>query len=156
MTDHELNSFAEEHARQRLNKKERNAVLRAANVPIGPDDREGKVYRRAFREACERLTHERLSRQSEHLPRFLIDDTAGISDAQIFVIHTQTPRFIGELVPEDEASPLGQIELTGLPLRQVLTNIVWFDDSSFDPNELIPSLAKAIERHDAIRYPHET
>lgn len=85
------------------------------------------------------------------MPRFLIDDTAGISDAQIFVVHTQTPRFIGELVPEDEAEVIGQIELTGLPDHEVLTRIVWIDDPIFDPDELIPAMAQAIENHAAAR-----
>lgn len=81
------------------------------------------------------------------LPRFLIDDTAGLGDAQVFVMHTQTPRFIGELVPEDEASVIGQIELSGLPYHEVLTNIHWIDEPSFDPDELIPAMAEAIEIH---------
>ena len=85
------------------------------------------------------------------MPRFLIDDTAGISDAQVFVVHTLTPRFVGELVPEDEASVIGQIELSGLPYHEVLTNIKWIDDPIFDPNELIPAMAAAIENHAAAR-----
>ena len=51
----------------------------------------------------------------EHsLPRWLIDDTADISNGRVFVFHTQTPLFVGELLPEDEA------ELRGIEFQRTL------------------------------------
>jgi len=86
----------------------------------------------------------------QSLPRWLIDDTADITNARVFVVHTQTPQFIGELLPEEEASLEG-IELSGLPLGQVLTRISWSNDPVFDAQELCASLCEAILHHDAVR-----
>jgi len=60
------------------------------------------------------------------LPRWLIDDTTGIADGRIFAVHTQEPRCIGELLPEDEADTDG-IVIGGLPDAQVLCHINWID-----------------------------
>lgn len=82
-------------------------------------------------------------------PRWLIDDTTGISDGRVFVAHMQAPRFVGELLPDDEATIDG-ITLAA-PLGQTLCNLVWFDEPRFDADELCRSLAVAIQHHDAIR-----
>ena len=84
------------------------------------------------------------------LPRWLIDDTADISNARLFAIHTQDPRLIGELLPEDEAG-LDGIQVAGLPYGEVLTRIVWLDDPIFEADDLCRSLAEAINHHAAIR-----
>jgi hypothetical protein len=84
------------------------------------------------------------------LPRWLIDDTADISNARVFAVHTQEPRLIGELLPEDEGG-LDAIQLSGLPYGEILTRIVWFDDPVFEADDLCRSLAEAIERHAAVR-----
>lgn len=84
------------------------------------------------------------------LPRWLIDDTADVTNARVFAIHTQEPRLIGELLPEEEAGLEG-IQLSGLPYGEVLTGIVWMDDPVFDPNDLCGSLRQAIEHHAAVR-----
>ena len=84
------------------------------------------------------------------LPRWLIDDTADATNARIFAFHTQEPRLIGELLPEEEAGLEG-IQLSGLPYGEVLTRILWFDDPVFDAEDLCRSLREAIEHHAAIR-----
>jgi len=84
------------------------------------------------------------------LPRWLIDDSAGITNARVFAIHTQEPRLIGELLPEREAGLEG-IQLTGLPYGEVLARIVWIDDPVFDADDLCRSLARAIEHHATVR-----
>jgi len=84
------------------------------------------------------------------LPRWLIDDTADVSNARIFALHTHEPRLIGELLPEEEAG-LDGIQLSGLPYGEVLTRILWFDDPVFDADDLCRSLAEAIEHHAAVR-----
>lgn len=87
----------------------------------------------------------------EHsLPRWLIDDTADVTNARMFAVHTQEPRLLGELLPGDEAELEG-IELAGLPYGEILTRIVWIDDPVFDANDLCRSLREAIERHAAVR-----
>lgn len=83
------------------------------------------------------------------LPRWLIDDTVGLSDARIFIVHTQVPRFIGELLPEDEAGIDG-ITLAA-PFGQVVCGIIWIDDPVFDADELLGSMAEAIRRQEAVR-----
>lgn len=82
-------------------------------------------------------------------PRWLIDDTSGIGDARVFVTHLREPRFVGELLPDDEADPHG-ITLAA-PLGQTLCHIIWFDEPRFDVNELCESLAAALRHHDAVR-----
>jgi len=82
-------------------------------------------------------------------PRWLIDDTSGITDARVFVAHMMPPRFVGELMPDDEADIAG-VTLAA-PLGQTVCRITWFDDPVFDPEELIASLADAIHHHDAVR-----
>ena len=86
---------------------------------------------------------------SDKFPRWLIDDTAGISDARVFVAHLATPRFVGELLPEDEA-PIDGITLTA-PNGQTLCRIEWTDDPVFDADELCRSLADALAHHEAVR-----
>lgn len=86
----------------------------------------------------------------EHsLPEWLIDDTANITNARVFVVHTQKPRFIGELMPGDEA------EISGLKIvtlkNQVLCRIFWIDDPVFDANELCRSLDQALQQHFSLR-----
>jgi hypothetical protein len=84
------------------------------------------------------------------LPRWLIDDTADVSNARIFAAHTQEPRLIGELLPEDEAE-LNGIELSALPFGLILTRIVWIDDPEFDADDLCRSLCEAIMQHQVLR-----
>lgn len=84
------------------------------------------------------------------IPEWLIDDTAGIADAEVYVVHTRRPRFWGVLVPEDEADLEG-VTLAGLPCGEVLFGIAWMDPPVFDPDELIPSLRAALELHWSIR-----
>ncbi|HUT58855.1 MAG TPA: hypothetical protein VNA25_13495 [Phycisphaerae bacterium] len=89
------------------------------------------------------------------LPRWLIDDTADISNARIFCVHTQFPRMIGELLPEDEAE-LESFQISGLPCHQVLCRIAATDQASYDQivemaADLAGSLAEAIDRHEAVR-----
>jgi len=91
-----------------------------------------------------------------NLPRFLIDDTAELGDARVFVTHTDRPRFVGELFIEDENgntdAPLlnGGVTLS-VSATEVLAAIDWIDDPIFDPNELIPALRGALETHWLIR-----
>lgn len=85
------------------------------------------------------------------IPRWLIDDTSDLGNARIFCVHTQTPRLIGELVPEDEAHLEG-IQISGLPDGQVLTRIRWMDNPVFDPEDLAGSLARAIDAHGSVRW----
>ena len=82
-------------------------------------------------------------------PRWLIDDTAGIGDARVFVAHMRTPRFVGELLPDAEADPSGVT--FAAPLGQTLCRIIWFDETRFDAAEICESLAAAIRRHDVVR-----
>lgn len=82
-------------------------------------------------------------------PRWLIDDTTGITDARVFVAHMQRPRFIGELMPDDEADISG-ITLEA-PFHQTVCRIEWFDDPVFDADELCRSMAEAIRHNDAVR-----
>lgn len=84
------------------------------------------------------------------LPRWLIDDTADVENARVFAMHTQTPRLIGEILPEDEAE-LDGVELSGLPGQVVLSRIIWFDDPIFDADDMCGSLGEAILKHEAIR-----
>lgn len=91
------------------------------------------------------------------LPRWLIDDTADLTNARMFAVHTRAPRLIGELVPEDE-SAIDGIQFGGLPYGQILTRIVWIDQPDLDVEirlvnveELCGSLAAAIEQHAAAR-----
>ena len=82
-------------------------------------------------------------------PRWLVDDTAELGDARIFVAHLHRPRFVGELMPDDEAEIAGVT--IAAPLGQTLCRIDWIDDPVFDAEELCRSLAAAIEHHDSIR-----
>jgi hypothetical protein len=91
------------------------------------------------------------------LPRWLIDDTAEIGHSRVFVVHTQEPRFIGEIVPESKAD-LDGIKLTGLPDGKVVSRIIWYDDPVFDDSdsdreELCRSLMEAITHHTAVTGP---
>lgn len=85
----------------------------------------------------------------ETFPRWLIDDTTGIADARVFVAHLNEPRFVGELLPDEEAE-LGGVTIAA-PLGQTLCRIKWFDPPRFDASELCESLAAALRRHDAVR-----
>ena len=84
------------------------------------------------------------------IPRFLIDDTAEIGDARVFVCHTRKPRFFAEIVPEEDATRAG-IEFSGLPKGEVATRIHWIDDPVFDADEMIEALSDALDSHWAIR-----
>lgn len=86
---------------------------------------------------------------SKRFPRWLIDDTTGVADARVFVAHMAVPRFVGELLPEEEA-PLDGVTIAA-PLGQVLCRIEWFDPPEFDANELAQSLSRAIDHWDQIR-----
>ena len=92
------------------------------------------------------------------LPRWLIDDTSDICNARIFVVHTQEPRFVGELMPEaeaDAADVLDRVVISRMPGEQIVTRILWLDDPPFFDDDfaadLAGSLAEAIHRHDAVR-----
>jgi hypothetical protein len=84
-----------------------------------------------------------------NFPRWLIDDTAGIGDARVFIAHTIKPRFVGELLPVDEG-PIDGITFPA-PMGQVVCNIAWHDEPIFDSQELLGSMAKAILHHDSVR-----
>lgn len=83
------------------------------------------------------------------LPRWLIDETADLSQARVFVVHTQTPRFFGELFPADETPLAGSI--IAAPHGESVAAIQWIDEPIFDADELCRSLAAAIHHHYAIR-----
>lgn len=85
-------------------------------------------------------------------PRWLIDDTSGFSDARVFIVHLAAPRFVGELVPDDEAQAeiLGGITIAA-PYHQSIVRIEWIDEPVFDAQELCESLARAVRHHDAVR-----
>lgn len=82
-------------------------------------------------------------------PRWLIDDTADITNARVFVFHTYTPRFLGELLPDDEAPPGGAT--FSAPNGQTLCRVVWFDPPEFDGEDICRSLAAAIRHHEGVR-----
>lgn len=82
-------------------------------------------------------------------PRWLIDDTAVVGDARVFIAHTVKPRFVGELLPVDEG-PIDGITFSA-PMGQVVCNIDWHDDPVFDSQELLRSMAKAIIHHFSVR-----
>lgn len=84
-----------------------------------------------------------------NFPRWLIDDTSGISDARVFIAHTIKPCFVGEILPADEA-PVAGVTLAA-PMNQVVCNIVWYDDPVFDSQEMLESMFKAILHHDSVR-----
>lgn len=86
---------------------------------------------------------------NDPFPRWLIDDTAGIADARVFVVHLCEPRFVGELLPDDEAPPDG-VTLAA-PLGQTPCRIKWLDPPRFDASELCGSLACALRHHDTAR-----
>lgn len=83
------------------------------------------------------------------LPRWLIDDTADLGAARVFVAHTQRPRFFGELFPGDEA-PLAGVSIAA-PQGESVGAIHWIDEPIFDADELCRSLAEAIANHYASR-----
>ena len=80
---------------------------------------------------------------------WLIDDTADIGNARVFVVHTVEPRFVGEIVPDDEA-PISGVTISAT-LGQTVCNVLWIDEPIFDVSDLCKSLAIAIGRHDASR-----
>lgn len=85
-----------------------------------------------------------------YTPKFLIDDTAEISDARIFVMHTEHPRFIGELLPSEEAL------LSGVTFscihNQTLCKVQFIDDpSDYDLQLISGPLNEAIKHHDSVR-----
>ena len=86
----------------------------------------------------------------ERLPEWLIDDTASITQAQIWVTHTRSPRFFGELLCYDEA-PTEGVAIVGLPYGYVVCSVRWVDPPVFDAAALSLSLGQAIESHNAIR-----
>jgi hypothetical protein len=88
-------------------------------------------------------------------PEWLIDDTAQIGEARIFAVHTASPRFIGEVIPDRE---LGTDEfredLVGITFGVhgwTLCRIEWIDPPNVDTNAICRSLAEAMDRHDAVR-----
>lgn len=81
-------------------------------------------------------------------PKWMIDDTAAISDARVFVAHLESPRFVGELMADDEADIDG-ITLAA-PFGQTVCRVTWFDKPQID-DTLLQSMAEAIKHHDAVR-----
>lgn len=81
-------------------------------------------------------------------PRFLIDDTTGIVDGRVFVAHMAEPRFVGELMPDDEADIEG-ITLAA-PFGQTVCRITWFDEPRID-DDLLWSLSVAVNHYDSVR-----
>ena len=88
-------------------------------------------------------------RMKQH-PVWLIDDTSGISDARVFIAHLAEPRFVGELMPDDEHDPSG---LTiACPLGQTLCRIVAMGPQPLTVTDgMIDSLHRAILHHDTVR-----
>ncbi len=84
-----------------------------------------------------------------NFPRWLIDDTTGISSGRVFVAHMAAPRFVGELIPDDEA-PIDGITFSA-PHGQTLCRIHWYDDPIFDARETTESLSRAMRHHDSVR-----
>ena len=82
-------------------------------------------------------------------PRWLIDDTTGIANGRIFVAHLALPRFVGELLPDEEA-PIDGVTFSA-PCSQSLCRIYWIDEPVFDAGEIAESLARAINHHDSVR-----
>ncbi len=87
------------------------------------------------------------------LPRWLIDDTAGIGDARIFVIHTQEPRFVAEHFPDGEA------DVSNFVISVADGDLVvlqWLgeppDPREIDATELIKSFNAAMDLHAAVRW----
>ena len=88
------------------------------------------------------------------MPEWLIDDTADVGEARIFCIHTREPRFIGELLPDDEAPIEGSV--FSAPNGQTLCKIEWWDEASFSDEEasaMCRSLAASLKAHEAVRVP---
>lgn len=89
------------------------------------------------------------------LPRWLIDDTAGIADGRVFAMHTWEPRCIGELLPLDELSGEASPTFVDLPDGQALCRVNWLDS----PDGLLPEqmvdlcndLALAMTHHQGVR-----
>ena len=86
-------------------------------------------------------------------PQWIIDDTAGITDARVFVVHTTHPRCIGEAMPDDEHDPSGTT--FSLPTGETLCKITWIDHVAGLPDawwqSFIESLHAAWEHHWAVR-----
>ena len=85
------------------------------------------------------------------MPRWLIDDTAGISAARVFVVHTEFPRFFGELMPDDEHDPAGAT--IAAPFGWTLCRIEWIDrvPATAIDEGLVRSLGQAVSHWDAVR-----
>ena len=84
-------------------------------------------------------------------PRWIIDDTANLYDARLYVVHTQYPRIFGEILPPDDedldiVSP--RIHLSN---GDWLCYIHWIDPPSGSVEGMVRSLEEAIEFHWAIR-----
>ncbi len=82
-------------------------------------------------------------------PRWMIDDTSGVTDGRVFVAHMQTPRFVGELMPDDEHDPAGVT--IAAPGGQTICRIEWFDEPGGWSADFHESLARALDHHDAVR-----
>lgn len=82
-------------------------------------------------------------------PRFLIDDTSALGDARVFVCHTRRPRFVGELVPSDEAPPGGLV--LAINDDEDLVGIDWIDPPTLDLAEIARALGDALADHWAVR-----
>jgi len=83
------------------------------------------------------------------IPEWLIDDTADVTEARVFIVHTREPRFVGELLPDDEHDPDG-VTLAA-PFGQTVCRIDWIDPPEFNSQELLRSMAEAIRHHGAVR-----
>ena len=84
-------------------------------------------------------------RQATEPLRWVIDDTAGITEGRVFVVHLEDPSFVAELIPEDEA-PISGLTVSA-PFGQVLCNIHWLHEPGTISSEMIQSLTAAINHH---------
>jgi hypothetical protein len=86
----------------------------------------------------------------EPLPRVLIDDTAAIGEARVFVIHLPFPRIVGELIYEGENALL---ETQVLALNDTLALQIHHAEPATAAQlaETIPDILAAIQHHDDIR-----
>ncbi len=86
-------------------------------------------------------------------PEWIIDDTSGITDARMFIVHTTFPRFVGEALPDDEHDPSGTT--FSLPNGETLCKIDWIDSTDAMTDDAWQSMVKnlhtAWEHHWAVR-----
>ncbi|MGV3605221.1 MAG: hypothetical protein ACO1RA_02355 [Planctomycetaceae bacterium] len=85
-------------------------------------------------------------------PRWLIDDTAAIADACIFVFHTRWPRFLCELIPNDELTAEDLRLSIAAPHEQSLARIQWIDNAKgADLAEIAKAFQRAYHHHESVR-----